>query len=336
MESSKVKFRASGVGNLMVGSHGLTDAQASYLEELQSRHDRFVEQKQFFEDNEKRLLRAEMLLSELIENHDATEYIVSKDKTARKRILTARKRKLAGIRKQLEPSERPLTDNMQTTLQELIDKRDAPFEFGATARSFIRALWLQLEYGYRDLVFTNELLKGHLCEQDSIHLLDQVFPLKKGIRMKNKDRKENDFFTGHCDIHIKRHKVIEDVKTCWSLSTFDKVDSAPELYYAQGQAYMDLYGCDTFNLYYCLVNTPAEQVMEEEKRYWFKLGAPDEDNKLWIEVQEQLAKNHRYDHIPAELRVKVFRYERNDEYIAEMKRRVQYARELYKGFSLKL
>jgi hypothetical protein len=96
--SETVKFRASSVGNLLVGGNAITDKQLARLEELQSRRD--------------------------------------------------------------NPDAKPLTANMQQELEELIAKRDAEFEFGATAMSYIRDCWMRNTFGYDEPLVSNEILKG--------------------------------------------------------------------------------------------------------------------------------------------------------------------------------
>ena len=268
---NKIKFRASGVGALMVGGNGITEKQLEKLNQLQERKDAA------------KLGNAE-----------------------------------------------PLTDNMESTLSDLKAKRDAPFELSQTAKRFIESEWLRIKYGYDEPVVTNEMLKGHLCEQDSIKLISEVHPVK-AFRRKNTKRFENDHFKGCPDIVLL--DLIEDVKSSWSLRTFFEVDSYPELYYAQGQVYMDLTGAKKFRLYYCLNNTPLELLIGEDKKFYYRFGGAD-NNPHYIEAQEKLYRNHNYDDIPANQRVKMFEFDYDPEYIAELKKRVEHARLYFDSLKL--
>jgi hypothetical protein len=148
--------------------------------------------------------------------------------------------------------------------------------------------------------------------------------------MKCKVRKTNEWFTGHCDLDLEADDMIEDAKTSRDKATFAKVDSIPEEYYAQGQVYMDLYGRSRFRLAYCLVETPAELQLDQERIIFFKLGSPDKDNAMWIEAQAQLAANNDLSEIDPYDRVKIFEFERDEEYLTELKKRVEYARDYYR------
>jgi len=228
---------------------------------------------------------------------------------------------------------KPLTYNMEKKLTELIAKRDAPFEFGESSKRFIEKEWLRKEYGYDEPLVTKEMLKGHLCEQDSIGLVAKLYPSKQ-FRAKNKKRQRNDWFSGHCDIDLDSEDIIEDVKTSWDIRTFFETRSFPELYYAQGQVYMDLYGRSKFRLHYCLVDTPEELILEEEKRFWFKFGC-DDQNPNYIECSEKIRRNHKVDGVvPIEQRIKTFEFERDEEYLTELKKRVELARIYYQSLTL--
>lgn len=206
------------------------------------------------------------------------------------------------------------------------------FELGATAKSFVKSEWLRIKYNYDEPVVTNEMLKGHICEQDSIKLISEVHPVK-AFRRKNTRQFINDYFKGCPDIVLKQLDTIEDVKSSWSLKTFFEVDSYPEMYYAQGQVYMDLTGAKKFKLYYCLNNTPIELLTGEDKKYYYRFGGAD-NNPHYLEAVEKLYRNHNYDHIPAQDRVKVFEFEYDPEYITELKRRVEYARVYFDSLRL--
>ncbi len=271
-EPKRIFFRASSVGRLMAGQHGLTDKQASELDEL--------------------LKRREL---------------------------------------SLDDPKKALTSKMVETLSMLIERRDAPFELSQGAKTYVIEEWLRLEYGYKQLVVTDEMLKGDLCEQDGFGLLDIVFPHSTHFREKNQFSKRDEYFSGTPDSVFP--DLIEDVKCSWDIRTFVDVTEPPTLYEAQGQVYMHLFKRSKFRLCYCLVNTPQVLVDNEIRRMFYRYGQ-DEDNKHFLEAQEQIIKNHTFDAIPPERRVRTFDLEFSPEYIRELKFRVDAGNEFYHTLKL--
>jgi hypothetical protein len=207
-------------------------------------------------------------------------------------------------------------------------------ELSATAKTMIEETFLQLEYGARKPVVTREMIKGHLNESEAIRVLDKVMPIDAYRKLYTGQRKFNDYFIGSCDIPLP--DAVEDIKNSYDLTTFFKVreSTIPATYYAQGQVYMDLWGVDTFRLCYVLTSTPEELIQEEEKSFFFKYGSDESED--YLQACEQIRSIHEVDHIPAEHRVKVFTFPRDEEYLTELKSRVEKAREYYATLKLNM
>lgn len=268
MSTAKVKFRASGVGGLMVGGNAITEKQLIRLGELQAR--------------------------------------------------------LA------DPNGKPLTANMVKELEELTEKRDAEFEFGATAMACIRECWLRNELGYDEPVITNEMLKGIMCEDEAIDMVCQHVP--GGFRVKNEENYEDDWFTGTPDLITGDY--IEDVKCSWTVRTFAETRRPDPMYYAQGQVYMSLTGRHKFRLAHVLVETPFEIIEEEKKRYFFKFNC-DEENPFYIKAAKQIDAMHgAVKRVPQEHRVKCFEFDRDDRFIDTLRERVELARKIYGSITI--
>jgi hypothetical protein len=233
------------------------------------------------------------------------------------------------LNRQNDPNAKPLTPKMRADLDDLIDKRDAPFEFGATAMSYIREVWLRNEYGYDEPVVTNEMLKGLLCEDEAIGVLTRQ--LEGPFRVKNEEAFENDWFTGTPDVLLD--DAVEDVKCSWTLKTYVDVQHPSALYYAQGQVYMDLTGRDTFRLCHVLLSTPPEILMEEHKRFYFRFNCDEEDPHL-IDCYNRLTAMHDVSRIPEDKRIKVFTFNREDAYLEKLRRRVEEANRVYETLTL--
>lgn len=225
------------------------------------------------------------------------------------------------------------TPNMQERHQLLIDRRKEGTKLGQTAKTFIEEMWLYDVYRYRKELSTKEILKGQLCEQDSFELVSEVYPLDV-FRRKNKWHYEDENFIGTPDVDLsEQFGLIEDVKTSWDIDTYFRIRKYSNLYYGQGQVYMHLSGAKRFNLYYCLVTTPAVLLVQLEKALYWKFGG-DENNELFIKHSEQLYRNHTYDDIPKPLRVKKFSFEYDPGYIEKLIECAELGREYYSTLSL--
>jgi hypothetical protein len=230
------------------------------------------------------------------------------------------------------PEAKPLTANMETELAELIAKRDSDFEFGATAMSYIRDVWMHNEFGYEEPLVSNEILKGLMVEDEAIGIMTRQ--INGGFRVKNDEQFENEYFTGCPDVIIPG--VVEDAKASWTLRTYVETRRPDPLYYAQGQVYMDLTGCEKFRLCHVLVDTPDELVLEEKKRLYFRFNC-DEENPTYQELIKKVDAMHKISHkIPEGDRIKVFEFDRNDKYIDTLRLRVEQARFVYSRLSLKM
>lgn len=71
-----------------------------------------------------------------------------------------------------EKKARKLTPKMYEEIEELKAKRDAPFELTKGAKSYVEKMWRRINYGYKEPVVTDILLKGQLCEEDTIEIVE--------------------------------------------------------------------------------------------------------------------------------------------------------------------
>jgi hypothetical protein len=194
-----------------------------------------------------------------------------------------------------------------------------------TSKTFVEDMFLKNEYGYEEPVLTDEMLKGLLCEQDSLRLVQSV--LGGEFRIKNKEYFENDFICGTPDIILKSSDYVEDVKTSFTIKTFFRSELLP-VYYWQAQCYMALTGKKNYRLIYCLVNTPQEIVTELKKRIYFRYGCEEENND-YQNASMQIEKNHNYEHIAKEKRIRVFDFPFEKDKIELLYKKVENARIYY-------
>jgi hypothetical protein len=98
-------------------------------------------------------------------------------------------------------------------------------------------------------------------------------------------------------------------------------------YYWQLQAYMALTGASTSQLVYCLVNTPDSIIYDECRKLAWKMGLIDGDTSPeYIEACNEIRRNHTFEDIPKEQRIKIINIDRNDSDIQRMYQRIVDAR----------
>lgn len=245
-------------------------------------------------------------------------------------ITSKQLEKLVELQARKDGVGRPLTANQADELADLVKKRDAPPSLSQGAKTYIEQLFLQHRYGYKEPVVTDVLLKGNMCEQDGIALVSKVVPSDE-FRVKCKRYFEDEYFTGNPDILLKQ--IVEDIKNAWSVKTFFYTTDLDPIYYAQGQVYMHLTGRTRFRVHHCLINTPIELIHTEQKRYFWKYGG-DEKNRHFQEAAKQIERNHTFDHIPENERVKTFEFDYEPSFISELQKRVEMAREYYDTLKL--
>ncbi len=188
--------------------------------------------------------------------------------------------------------------------------------------------------------------KGNQAEEDAITLYSLVtgHPFKK-----NTTRLTDDFFTGETDIFkgesIKKAEETFDTKCSWSLWTFPSLlDTKDKDYEYQGAVYMNLTGAKKHTVVYCLVNTPANLIMDAKRRKAWEMGVIDEETEEYkeacIKIEQdsifdmELFKSHypffdfhsdikNWEHdIPKKERILEIITTRNDSLIDQMKDRI--------------
>jgi hypothetical protein len=240
--------------------------------------------------------------------------------------------RLNDLARRKDGEGRALTPNLYLELEELLAKRDAPPEIGETGKRYVEKLWLKHKYGYEEPIVSDEMIKGNKCEAEGLELVSLLWPGE--FRKKNKRFYQDDFFTGTPDTVLEKEPdVVEDIKSVWSLRTFFEKKELEPIYFAQGQVYMHLTKRTKFRVHYCLMNTPIELVHSEQKRLFWKYGG-DEDNRDFQLASEQVARNHNFDHIPINERLKTFSFDYDPTFIAELQSKVILARQYFDTLKL--
>jgi hypothetical protein len=160
-------------------------------------------------------------------------------------------------------------------------------DFSETCKSYLHSVFLKEKYDfYEDISHSKYLQKGIMLEEQAIGLVNELL-YKNVFIEKNTVRKSNDFVTGECDMDIDEYgafsnvgKIVSDTKCSWSLKTFHKVTEKTakenKQYGCQLNTYKWLYGADTMQLCYCLLNTP-KKLAPFETWYDYELMIPKEE-----------------------------------------------------------
>ena len=97
--------------------------------------------------------------------------------------------------------------------------------------------------------------KGNMVENECIDLMASV--LDKGMAFKNDEHKEDDYFTGTCDVQLD--DCIVDVKSVWGRKGLHAAcDGLDKDYEWQLRGYLHLYNKSKAILFYGLCDTPEE------------------------------------------------------------------------------
>jgi len=200
-----------------------------------------------------------------------------------------------------------------------------------TAKTYLRDLWLQDTYGYKEPSTPSvEMLKGLMCEADSMSLVQDV--LGGSFRVKNLETFKADALAGTPDCILP--DCVEDIKTSWSLRTFYEADGTNSAYYWQSIGYMILTGKTSYRLIYCLVPTPEELMQREFSKLEYAYGR-NTQHPHYIQAFEQLKRNNELiTSLPKEKRIKVFKFALNETDIKAVETKLKKAEEFYKTIQL--
>tara|TARA_A100000171_G_scaffold6311_1_gene4907 strand:+ start:264 stop:1448 length:1185 start_codon:yes stop_codon:yes gene_type:complete len=178
--------------------------------------------------------------------------------------LTERQEKmLADYTARNNGEGRKLTEKQLADLGDLLGRKNAKPKLTVGAKNKLQEVFWNTITGRSNQLEVKYLDKGIICEDKTIQLYEKV---TGGIFLKNKTRKQNDYFNGECD--NRQGGVIRDVKTSWEYNSFpaneDEIPSS--LYEWQLDAYMDLYEMKEAELIYGLVDTPFKLINDELRR----------------------------------------------------------------------
>jgi len=189
---------------------------------------------------------------------------------------------------------------------------------GETAKSYLKE-WLISEItGKEKDIKSKYLSRGNAMESTAIERAGRHYDCEF---QKNEINLENEYFTGTYD--SKNLERVIDTKVPFDAFTFPFFVTEPDKdYYAQLQIYMELTGLKKASLVYCLENGSEEQIEKLSWQIAKDLGKDEPDIEEWELAEKELS----YDHLPDNLRIKVFEFEYDKSFIEQLEVRVLQAR----------
>ena len=190
---------------------------------------------------------------------------------------------------------------------------------GKTGENYVKDWMKEQLYGRRKEIKSKYLDKGNICEDNSLDFIADYLDL--GVIVKNETNYLNKYFTGTPDVVLNDYLI--DVKNSWDAFTFPLFDDVVNpAYYAQGQVYMELTGRKHYKLIYVLSDTPDNLI--EREAYWYcKNNGFDE---LDDDIHQDFIKKMTYQDIDDDLKIKVFEFDYDADYIEKLKGRVDECR----------
>jgi hypothetical protein len=191
-----------------------------------------------------------------------------------------------------------------------------------TAKTHLQSVYVSLLWGVEKDITTKQMQKGLHGEEDGITLLSV---LDDTFYSKNDERRQNDYITGHADIV---HDYVDDLKLSWDAFTFiaNLTESLPDVYEAQMQGYLWLWGKDVARVRFALIDTPQSIVEGEKYRLLRSMDVATEESPEFIRAWERQKKNYYFSHIPIEHRVITKEVTRDEEFIRQIPEKVEKAR----------
>lgn len=189
---------------------------------------------------------------------------------------------------------------------------------GETSKSYCKE-WLISEItGKEKDIKSKYLSRGKIMESVAIERASKHYECEFE---KNEIHLENEYFTGTYD--AKNIERVIDTKVPFDAFTFPFFVTEPDKdYYAQLQIYMNLTGLKKASLCYCLENGSDEQIQKLSWDIARELGKDEPDIEEWDLAEKELS----YDHLPDNIRIKVFEFEYDKPFIEQLEIRVLQAR----------
>lgn len=201
-----------------------------------------------------------------------------------------------------------------------------------TTKSYIKELFMELEWNIVEDISTPAMEKGNIVEAESIKFANTMLSLgltDEQIENNSQRYRYNDFVHGSTD--LETDDLIIDVKNPFTIKTFPMFsdDELPNKHYSdQMQGYMWLSNKDKAMIVYTAIESPSEMIYDDiRKQHWKKQAFWDgEEDEAIVEA---VTNYHTFPLIENENRIRVYEVDRNEERIEQIKERIGLCREYY-------
>ncbi|CAL2056094.1 hypothetical protein [Tenacibaculum sp. 190524A05c] len=200
---------------------------------------------------------------------------------------------LSDLKKRHDEGEKPLTENQIATFGGLLARKKEKCKLTDGSKKYLEKLV------YESLTKRSSRIKNKYTDK-GIQGEDKSFTTYSRfidkLMLKNKIRKENEYFSGECD---NAQKKIRDIKTSWSYETFPLTDSKIKNngYQWQLDCYMDLWGLKEAELIYVLIDTPSRLLEDELRKLDWKFFLFNQDAVIKGDKERELVVETICNHI---------------------------------------
>lgn len=213
-------------------------------------------------------------------------------------------------------------DKKQKELEKI---KDVP-HLSETCKKRLAQIYTEETTGRKKDIHSLYIEKGLRTEEQSITLYSMYTGT---MYRKNKQKISNGLVIGEIDFDDEENDIIVDTKSSFDIFTFDATVAVDmkKLYWWQLQCYMWIKHRSRGRLAYCLNNTPKDIVARLEKSLQYNfLGSQEE----FEEACEQIRKNHFFEDLPLERKIRIYDTERDDDAIALAESKIPYLRNYLK------
>jgi len=254
--------------------------------------------------------------------------------------------------------EGKITEKQIVTLGELLAKKHAKNDLPITTQNYLNEIHKQVLFKRKSDLKNKYLEKGIQVEEQSLTLYSKVsnFPFYK-----NEDFFKNYFICGTPD---NCKGKVRDIKSSWDYTTFPFYDTEIKNtnYICQLNGYMELSGHTEAELIYCLVDTPFKMINDELRRADWKFNLIDNEGNIRkdsIKLVTEIVSNMIYTsqgledfcnenpavklewftdfrEIPENLRVKIFKIQKDENLIKNLYSQIEKSREYLTNLSLEI
>lgn len=210
-----------------------------------------------------------------------------------------------------------------------------------SAKSYVQEQYLFDKYGIRKEVHDQKLIKGKMCEEEAISLVQQVRG-NESLLIKNDKRLSNSFISGEYDLMDSVNSEVIDTKVAWDVETFHNNEGVLTKtgrlthYGWQLIGYAWLAEVEKATLAYTWVDTPEFMVSDLIRRAYFKYDHSDEvaianiEDEIEFDIRSRHCPTQRAEPVPIKERVRLWQMKINiNKYIPLITQRVEKANEYY-------